>query len=75
MVRPDDHHNYDYGATAIIATSEANARLIAAAPENYESNKELSKIVRELCAAYNHPLPEESLSRSDKAIAKAEEKV
>jgi hypothetical protein len=33
MVRPADHHNYEYGATAIIATSEADARLIAAAPE------------------------------------------
>jgi hypothetical protein len=33
MVRPADHHNYEYGATAIIATSEADARLVAAAPE------------------------------------------
>lgn len=33
MIRPVDHHNYDYGATAIIATSEADAYLIAAAPD------------------------------------------
>jgi hypothetical protein len=33
MVRPVYHQNYEYGATAIIATSEANARLIAAAPD------------------------------------------
>ena len=33
MIRPADHHNYEYGATAIVGTSEANARLIAAAPE------------------------------------------
>jgi len=50
----------------------ANARLIAAAPENYACNVELAKIVRELCAAYNHPLPKASLDRSDAAIAKAE---
>lgn len=50
---------------------EANARLIAAAPENLQSNSELATIVRELCAAYNHPLPEGALERSDAAIAKA----
>ena len=50
----------------------ANARLIAAAPENYASNKELAATVRELCGAYGHPLPEASLARSDAAIAKAE---
>jgi len=50
---------------------EANARLIAAAPENYAWNKELAKIVRELCTAYGHPLPAASLDRSDAAIAKA----
>ncbi len=33
MVRPADHHNHEYGGTAIIATSEADARLIAAAPD------------------------------------------
>jgi len=33
MIRPADHCNYEYGATAIIGTSEANARLIAAAPD------------------------------------------
>jgi hypothetical protein len=47
MVRPVDDRNYEYGATAIIGTNEANARLIAAAPdmldalltlmENYEN--------------------------------------
>jgi hypothetical protein len=50
---------------------EANANLIAAAPDNYECNIELAAIVRELCAAYNHPLPQASLDRSDSAIAKA----
>jgi hypothetical protein len=49
----------------------ANADLIAAAPDNYECNIELAAIVRELCAAYNHPLPQASLDRSDSAIAKA----
>lgn len=49
----------------------ANARLIAAAPENLQSNSELATIVRELCAAYKHPLPEDALARSDAAIAKA----
>jgi len=38
---------------------------------NYECNIELAAIVRELCAAYNHPLPQASLDRSDSAIAKA----
>jgi hypothetical protein len=52
-------------------TSEANARLIAAAPENYACNKELAKIVRELCTTYGHPLPAASLDSSDAAIAKA----
>ena len=50
---------------------EANARLIAASPENFQSNLELAAIVRELCAAYGHPLPEDALARSDAAIAKA----
>jgi len=50
---------------------KANARLIEAAPESHESNVELNKIVRELCACYNHPLPEASLKRSNDAIAKA----
>lgn len=48
-----------------------NARLIAAAPENYACNIELAKIVRELCGIYGHPLPEASLERSDAAINKA----
>lgn len=52
-----------------------DAYLIAAAPENYESNKELAAIVRELCGAYGHPLPKASLNRSDAAIAKAEGKL
>lgn len=51
---------------------KANARLIAAAPENYACNKELAAIVRALCEALHIPLPKETLSRSDKAIAKAE---
>lgn len=33
MVRPVDDCNHEHGATAIIATSEANAILIAAAPD------------------------------------------
>lgn len=53
------------------SSPEANARLIAAAPENLQSNSELATIVRELCAAYEHPLPEDALARSDAAIAKA----
>lgn len=52
--------------------NKANAQLIAAAPELLSSNKELAAIVRALCAALHIPLPEETLSRSDKAIAKAE---
>jgi len=48
-------------------------KLFTASPENYESNKELAAIVRELCAAYKHPLPESSLGRSDAAIAKVNE--
>ena len=53
------------------ANQEANANLIAAAPDNYECNIELAAIVRELCAMYNHPLPQASLDRSDAALAKA----
>ena len=49
----------------------ADARLVAAAPDNYECNIELAAIVRELCAVYNHPLPQASLDRSDAAISKA----
>lgn len=41
MVRPADHHNYEYGATAIIATSEASARLISAAPDLLAALKSL----------------------------------
>ena len=44
---------------------------IETAPDNYECNIELAAIVRELCAVYNHPLPQASLDRSDAAIAKA----
>lgn len=55
-----------------VIEQKSNFALIEAAPELLESNKELAEIVRELCAKYNHPLPEGSLERSDKAIAKAE---
>lgn len=37
LIRPVDHKNYEYGATAILSTSEADARLIAAAPELLEA--------------------------------------
>ena len=63
-----------YDNTVLYPSEEraiANARLIAAAPENLQSNSELATIVRELCAAYGHPLPEAALARSDAAIAKA----
>ena len=50
--------------------ARANAHLIAAAPDNYESNVELNAIVRELCLYYGHPYPQEALGRSDAAIAK-----
>lgn len=63
-----------YDNTVLYPSDEqaiANARLIAAAPENLQSNSELATIVRELCAAYKHPLPEDALARSDAAIAKA----
>jgi len=63
-------HHYHAGPAKIIYNIE-DARLIAAAPENYACNKELAKIVRELCTAYGHPLPVASLDRSDAAIAKA----
>ena len=52
-------------------SSQANANLIAAAPENLQSNSELATIVRELCAAYGHPLPDAAIARSEAAIAKA----
>lgn len=39
MIRPADHRNYEYGATAIISTSEADAHLIAAAPDLLEFAK------------------------------------
>ena len=63
------HHNSGFYASDEQAI--ANARLIAAAPENLQSNSELATIARELCAAYEHPLPEDALARSDAAIAKA----
>lgn len=59
------------GETVGAEERKANARLIAAAPENLQSNYELAMIVRELCAAYGHPLPEAAIARSDAAIAKA----
>ena len=67
------------GGTSLMSNSnygyppayEADWHLIAAAPDNYECNIELAAIVRELCAVYNHPLPQASLDRSDAAIAKA----
>jgi hypothetical protein len=38
---------------------------------NFQCNKELAMIVRVLCATYGHPLPEESIARSNAAIATA----
>lgn len=54
-----------------IEQETANARLIAAAPESHASNVELAAIVREICLAYGHPIPEAALARSDAAIKKA----
>ena len=53
------------------AEQQANARLIAAAPESHACNVELAGIVRELCRVFGIPLPQASLDRSDAAIAKA----
>lgn len=50
---------------------EVNQRLHESNTANFQSNKELALIVRVLCATYRHPLPEESLARSNTAIAKA----
>ena len=63
-----DHNHW---AGNYITVDKADARLIAAAPENFECNQELAAIVRELCGAYGIPLPESTLARSDAAIAKA----
>lgn len=49
MIRPFDHCNYEYGATAIIGTSEADANLIAAAPELLEALVALLDVSEELC--------------------------
>lgn len=49
MIRPVEDHNYDYGATAIVGTSEADACLIAAAPELLETLIDLLDVSEELC--------------------------
>ncbi len=54
-----------------VQQTRCNAHLIAASPDSHGCNVELAAIVRELCAAYGHPLPSASLERSDAAIAKA----
>ena len=54
------------------ATDEQTAAPVVR-PENLQSNSELATIVRELCAAYGHPLPDAALARSDAAIAAAKE--
>ena len=56
-------------------TEDANAWLIAAAPESHASNVELAEIVREMCRALRIPEPVEALARSDAAIAKAKGEV
>lgn len=53
------------------AEQQANARLIAAAPESHASNVELAALVRELCRVFGIPLPQAALDRSDAAITKA----
>ena len=53
------------------SNNEANARLIAAAPELLESAKELASHVREMCRVFRIPEPTASLDRYDAAIAKA----
>ena len=58
-----------------INEQNANARLIAAAPESHASNVELAEIVREMCRALRIPEPVEALARSDAAIAKAKGEV
>lgn len=49
MIRPADHHNYEYGATAIIGTSEADACLIAAAPDLLDALVALLKVSKKSC--------------------------
>lgn len=53
------------------ATCQANAALIAAAPELKSCTEELAAIVREMCAAFGIPTPDATLERADAALSKA----
>lgn len=51
--------------------TEANARLIACAPELLEALEEAYKQVKELCDCYNHPYPLSSFERYNSIITKS----
>ena len=50
---------------------QANAALIAAAPELFEALEEAYSQVKELCQTFNVPLPDASFVRYESALAKA----
>lgn len=60
----------DVAAAELRHLHEVNQRLHESNTANFQCNKELALIVRVLCATYGHPLPEESIARSNAAIAK-----
>lgn len=62
------------GPTAAgIQQQDANAKLIAAAPDLLEALKIMHQHVLELCFTHGTPLPEASIEKSSDAIKKATE--
>lgn len=79
LIRPVDHKNYQHGATAILSTSEADARLIAAAPELLEALLDALPYIEDVLAApaqlagFKPGVVQKHAQKARAAIAKATE--